>query len=355
MRLRTLTAVAVALPTALAAHGAAAAETINLHVISAQAPRMLTVKLMSEELLPEINRRLEARGAGYQIRWRESYAGVVAKAQESFTAIQRGIGDMGQVGTLFEGAKLPLSQVTFYTPFSTAELDKMLEVMIEVHQKVPEMLAAYERYGQMPLTLMGTDNYHLVTTFPVESLDDLEGRRIGVPGAAANWLKETGAVPVSTNIAEYYNNLRSGVYDGVIVFSSAIVPFKLYEVAPYVTRVDIGSMSSVALTINKRVWDGLPEVVREVMQEAAHDWRRQLATAAMEDAEGALAAAEKLGAKVSALPEEERRRWAERLPNIAMEWAEAQEAKGLPGRAVVSAYMDGLRARGITPLRDWDR
>ena len=55
------------------------------------------------------------------------------------------------------------------------------------------------------------------------------------------------------------------------------------------------------------------------------------------------------------LPPEERRKWAKLVPNVAKEWADAQEKKGLPGKAVLKGFMDELRSRGANPPRDWDK
>lgn len=333
---------------------ALAAETINLHVISAQPPRMLTVGMLSEFMLPEINERLAERGSEYQVEWRESYAGVVAGSTETFTAIQHGVGDMGQVGTLFEPAKLPLAQMTFFVPFTGANVATVLEVMADLHERIPELDAFFERYNQVLLSLMGTDSYYLMTKFPVDSVEDLDGRKLGLPGSAANWVKGTGAIPVNSTISEYYNSLKTGVYDGVIVFASAMVPFKLYEVAPYITQIDIGAMQSGAITINKEVWEGLPQEVRDVMAEVGDEYRQRLAEEAVSEAESAVAKAAELGAIVSVLPEEERTRWAETMPNIAEEWAETLEARGLPAKELVTLYLDALRNRGADIARDWD-
>ena len=43
------------------------------------------------------------------------------------------------------------------------------------------------------------------------------------------------------------------------------------------------------------------------------------------------------------------------MPNIAKEWADRLEARKVPGRAVLSAFMDELRARKIDIARQWDR
>ncbi len=58
---------------------------------------------------------------------------------------------------------------------------------------------------------------------------------------------------------------------------------------------------------------------------------------------------------ISELPDGDRQKWVDALPDIAGEWAAAAEAKGLPGKAFMKAYMDGLRAAGEKPARDWDK
>ena len=60
------------------------------------------------------------------------------------------------------------------------------------------MKAAWEANGLEYLGgAIGIDDYLLMTNFPVNSIADLEGRKIGAPGPAVNWLKGTGAVGVS--------------------------------------------------------------------------------------------------------------------------------------------------------------
>jgi hypothetical protein len=61
------------------------------------------------------------------------------------------------------------------------------------------------------------------------------------------------------------------------------------------------------------------------------------------------------GAEVYALPMAEKQKWLDGMPNIAERWAEATEARGIPAKRVLSAYMDAVRSRGGMPLRQWDR
>ena len=43
------------------------------------------------------------------------------------------------------------------------------------------------------------------------------------------------------------------------------------------------------------------------------------------------------------------------MPNIANEWADGLEEKGLPGHEILKFYMDTMRANGQKISRHWDR
>ena len=58
---------------------------------------------------------------------------------------------------------------------------------------------------------------------------------------------------------------------------------------------------------------------------------------------------------VSVLSMDQQRKWAQSVPNIAAEWVKRTEARGLPAGEVLKVYMDGMRARGEKPLRNWDK
>ena len=64
---------------------------------------------------------------------------------------------------------------------------------------------------------------------------------------------------------------------------------------------------------------------------------------------------EKHGGKISELPAAERAKWANSMENIAKEWAEDLEKKGIPGKAILTAYMDIMRKNNQPIVRQWDR
>jgi TRAP-type C4-dicarboxylate transport system substrate-binding protein len=347
----SLTALAVAV---LMAGAASAQEIIKLTAISGLPAASIGTKAVKDVFIPEVDKRLAA-GGKYKIIWTQAYGGSVAKQDAMLRAIQDGIGDIGYVNVLFHGDKLPMEQITYVTPFGSRDTPKVMKVLEQMRAQIPEIDKAYHDQGQVYLAGIAIDTYHLETTFPVKSLDDISGRKIGAPGLSANWLTNTGAVPVAGQLSTYYSSMKTGVYDGIIIFESAIAPFKFYEVAPYVAEANIGSMFASALTINKKRWDELPKDVQVAMREAAKIYQDTVSTDYLSAGERSLKAAAAKGAKITELSEDERKRWAKALPNVAKAWAEDLEKKGLPGKNILATYMDLSRKAGIQHVRAWDK
>ncbi|MFT5182819.1 MAG: hypothetical protein ACI8S3_002712, partial [Alphaproteobacteria bacterium] len=50
-----------------------------------------------------------------------------------------------------------------------------------------------------------------------------------------------------------------------------------------------------------------------------------------------------------------RQKWADTMPNVAKDWVDSLEKKGLPGKVVLKSYMDTMRANNQPILRQWDK
>ena len=118
-------------------------------------------------------------------------------------------------------------------------------------------------------------------------------------------------------------------------------------------KADLGAVNSKTVTVNADVWAALPDEVKTVLQDVAIEYRDHVAGIAMERAAASLDAYKDGGGTVVEMTEAARQAWADSMPNIAVDWAKALDAKGAPGSAMLNAYMDKLKAAGMTPLRDW--
>lgn len=345
---------AMGLASALVPAGAARADTIDVTLVAGHPPVFLWVRHLTETFIPTVDKALA--GTGHTIRWSEQYGGALAKVGGELEALEEGVADAGVVVTTFEAAKLPLQNITYYTPFSTADAGQVLAVMDRLHATVPGLVESWRAYDVEYLGGgFALDDYQLFTTFPVASLADLKGRKIGTPGAAINWLKETGAVGVMADLTSYYNSIKTGVFEGCISFGTAALTARLHEVAPHVTRVSFGAQFAGAVVANRPFLDRLPDPVKAAFRAGARAYTKAYLADMNTRIDTAYKAMADQGAKITPLPAGERADWARRLPGIARTWAADTDARGLPASPVLTAYLNALRSAGAQPLRAWDQ
>ncbi len=292
-------------------------DTIKLTVASSQATTLAWVGTMHTLVVPELDRRLAARGSPYRIRWTEAYGGSLYKYGETLEAIEIGLTDMGWVGTLWELSKLPLQNVTFYAPFASDDFRTVVDIVNEMHRTVPAMTDAWTEQNVKFLGASALDTYHLMTTFPVRTVDDLRGRKILAPGPSAAWLEGTGAVAVDGSLSTYYQQIQTGVADGVITILTGAAPNRLHEVAPFITLVGIGSQVTGALAINLDTWNRLPDDVRAALEELGPEYSRGVADEIARRYEASLERMRGEGATVIEFPLAEKQKWLAAMPDIA--------------------------------------
>lgn len=304
-------------------------------------------------IVPESNKRLKALGSPDTIQWTEAYAGALYDFNNTLEGIGDGLADIGWVGSLWEPAKQPLQNVAYYSPFVTGDFRALVEVQNQLMEKVPAFAAEWTKHNTVFLGAQVADTYHLVTKFPVKSLEDIKGKKLLAPGAIASRVHGTGAIPVDAGLPVFYNMLQTGVADGAVILITGVLPFKLHEVAPYITKVDLGAVFSGALAMNKKTWDALPPHMKDLFRALGRDYAKMCSDLVAEREAGAWAALGKMpNVTISELPQAERAKWAKALPDVAGDWA---RRNGEPGRQVLKIFMDEARKRGAKPLRDWDR
>lgn len=319
-------------------------------ISSSHTTQLPWVAPLHDVIVAGTNKRLEAIGSENRINWTESYGGALYGFGDTLEAVGDGITDAGWVGALWEEAKLPYDNVTFYTPFTTDDPALLLETFNGLHRTMPVLEAEWSKHNVVLLGATAADTYHLYTNFPVSKLDDLKGRKILTAGSAAPWIAATGAVPVNGALTTYYSQIETGVADGVLANLTGAHPVKLQEVAPYVTIVGAGANLIGGFAVNKDIWEGLPEDVQGVLRELgpAYSARNaQLLQQRYDVIVGELEADPKV--TLTTLAPEERQKWVNALPDLAAKWS-----ADLPeGKALLKAYMSAIRAAGGQPLRDW--
>lgn len=330
-----------------------AAETIKLTTVSGYPKTAAWVEVFETTYVPEVNKRLAEKG-DYEIEWSYGWGGAIVGPKGELEAIETGLADIGIVQTVFHPDKLRVYDIAFATPFVTTDLDLVTKTVNDLTEQFPAMKAVWAQNGlEFLTTLAAVDNYQILLDGEYTGPDSLKGLKIGGAGTNLRYVESVGATGVSSTLADFYNGVASGLFDGVIAWATAAEAFKLYEAAPTYVKVDFGGVNSMALSVNETVWAGLPEDVQVVLRDSAEVYREALANYAMDEAAQSVEDMVAAGATVVQVSQEDRVIWANGIDNIAGEWAAEVEATGAPGTEILKAYIDAMKAAGQTVLRDW--
>lgn len=331
-----------------------AKESISAVVIDGYPARALWVKEFTDFFIPEVDRRL-AEAGNYEMNWQENYGGSIVKPKGVLEGVQLGLGDIGIVTTIFHGSKLPSQGISGSTPFIASDARAVAKAVDEIAREYPAMQNEFAAQNQVYLaTGVVLDTYQVFCSDPVNSVTDLEGRKIAGAGLNLRYLEGIkDAAGVRGGLTDFYNMIQTGLADCGMLWPEAAKTFKIAEVAPYMLRADLGAVNSKTITVNADYWAGLPDEVKDVLKAVAIDYRDHVAGIAMDRAEASRAAYVEQGGTVVEVSPEDRAIWANAMPNIAQEWASTLNDRGEAGSDMLAAYMGKLKDAGHTPIRDW--
>ena len=112
--------------------------------------------------------------------------------------------------------------------------------------------------GGVPITTLGFTTQFLWSKFPVNSLDDIKGKKIRIfAKAQADYMTALGATAVSIPIADVYSALERGVIDGCVTGPEIAAGFKYHEVVQHVTDLMLGPGAGYCV-VSEKAWRSLP-------------------------------------------------------------------------------------------------
>ena len=180
----------------------------------------------------------------------------------------------------------------------------------EIAKEFPQMAAELEAQNQVYLaTGVVLDTYQIFSTEPISSLKDIEGKKVAGAGFNLRYLEGLGAAGVRGGLTDFYNMLQTGVVDQAMLWPEAAMTFKISEVAPHMLQANLGAVNSKTVTINKDVWEKLPEEVQTILRDVAVAYRDHVAEVAMARAADSVEKFEAAGGTVVELSAEERKAW----------------------------------------------
>jgi TRAP-type C4-dicarboxylate transport system substrate-binding protein len=320
-------------------------------VLGSSHPEAATAnRLIKSFVMPEITKR--AAAADITVDWREAWSGTVCKPGECLKTVADGLLDVGDIQINYEAGKIPFAAFSFYVPFSSPDPRLAVKAARQAMAETPgfnEYLI--EKYNHVPVSSVVFGDYVLLTTFEWNDFSELAGHKIAAGGALLPLMHDTGMIPVSGVYPEAYVSLQTGVYDGWFLPADAVVATKLEEVTKQAVELGLGAFTTSLITVNKDVWDGLPEELRDIIMEVGEEFPERLAEIALENYNAALKTMADAGLVVRKLDDETRKQWAMHLENIPLKNTEAL-SDDMP-KDIIYNYIAAQEQMGYQFPRDW--
>ena len=213
-----------------------------------------------------------ARRSGGRIEIEMNFSSALGGTNEIIPLVGAGAVDLGGIITGYHFGKLPFVGLTNAVP-ATFESETVLDITEALFNQNETMQAEMERLNLQPILLRHLPQYTFICTSPVRTMADLEGKKIRSYGAyIPKMIESLGAIPVNLSMPEMYESLQRGVVDCVYWTRSLTVPYKLHEVAKYVSDLDLGAINAVTVFTSRDNWsswsDETKALIREVAAEA---------------------------------------------------------------------------------------
>jgi TRAP-type C4-dicarboxylate transport system substrate-binding protein len=320
----------------LPAIDAARAETLNWVTYKPQGagdPQAVTTQWFANEL---------DRRTGGKHKIRIHWGGSVAGINEIPTALENGVGDLGDVVTPYFPDQLLINNAISYfwpQPNSSIELGLLMQVW---NQTYPQFSQELSKYKLKLIGLRPLEAYGMICNKPVRSVEDFKGLRVRSYGFALPALiKALGGVPVSMGTPETYEALERKIIDCSPVGPTLAAGWKYDEIAKYYIELPLGASWGHLIAMNIDKFNKLPKELQVELESIGREYLIQYCTE-MQKAENAVRKKWKDSGKVEVLsfPLDQFSAVVSKDPGIKAvqnEWVKRAKAAGLPTDDIVKA------------------
>lgn len=204
-------------------------------------------------------------------------AGELVPALEVFDAVSQGTAEMGHAAPHYWTGKIPAASFFGGVPFGLTanEMNAWfyhgggLELWREI----------YAPFGLVPMPA-GNAGVQMAGWYkkPVNSLADLKGLKIRMPGLGGERMRRLGAISVTTPASEAFTALQTGALDAAeFIGPYSDLPFGLYKAAKYYYTPGWNEPGTpLECIINQQAWQRLPKGLRTVIATACQAMNNDL-------------------------------------------------------------------------------
>jgi TRAP-type C4-dicarboxylate transport system substrate-binding protein len=260
-----------------------------------------------------------------------------------------GIVDIAWTLPVYTPGRFPLAE-TPSLPFMVTTAEQTSVAM----QKFMDELGTAEYRGVKPLAFHthASGKFHMRDK-AVASAVDLAGLRVRAPNESfGKALGLLGADPVFFPVTEMAVGLANGVIDGTCLPYEVVPVFKLQELTSvHCAAAPAGRglyANTFAIVMNQRVYDGLPDDLRAVIDaNSGLEWARRIGANFDTFEEVGRKLCEERGNRFVEIPTEEIERWRAATASVVEDWKTTLDGAGHDGGAVIARLNQLIDAESV--------
>lgn len=218
---------------------------------------------------PETFATLVERMSGGRLKVKVYGAGDLVPGFQVFDAVSQGTAEMGHSGAYYWKGKAPASQIFTAIPFGMNVTE--FNAWLHYGEGLDLWREVYAPFGVIPFA-GGNTGVQMAGWFKKEinSIEDLKGLKMRIPGLGAEVLKKVGGVPVALTGGELFTSLQSGAIDATEwVGPYNDLAFGLYKAAEYYYYSGWHEPgATLEFMVNKEAYEALPEDLQAIIEVA---------------------------------------------------------------------------------------
>lgn len=208
--------------------------------------------------------------SGGRLQFQYFWSASLLPITETFRGVRDGLADISTQALSYASGDVadfgPL-EVPFAWPVESRSMTAFHE---EINPILAEIFPAYNQELLMSNPALLPDAFSCRRGF-LTGPEDWRGKLFRTAG---RWQGETilawGARPVVIPLGDLYTALQRGTVDCTLLVYNLVESFRIYEVAPYITRAD-HSIQYTVVTINRRRWGELSPEDQALFRRAARE------------------------------------------------------------------------------------
>jgi len=264
----------------------------------------------------------------------------LGKGADAVSMVVNGVTDIGWIVAAFFPGQFPISEVINLPMVGVPNAQTGAKSLWDMYEQTPEMQAEWAQ--GMHLICFCNSSYQFVNTKSkkVETIADMKGLKLRVAGAfPSQFITAIGGSPVSMAPPDMYEAMDKGVLDGSVFDWNGIKSFKLADVLNYAMDLPIVSVPQ-AICINQATWDGLPDNVKQALNELGGADGSAFFGASLDSVNDSVSADFKAlpGREIVSISDDERANWVAAAKPVWDGWVSNMNNAGLDGQALLDKF-----------------